>query len=679
MSSLFSMLTSAASSMSVFENAMAVTQNNVANASTPGYADQVATFEALPFNQGNGSLGGVQAGPTQSSRNEYAEQSVRDASTQLGNYQQQVTSLTSLQSYFDITGKSGVPAALSSLYSAFSTWSTNPSDTSAQQNVITQAQDVASAFNTTAGNVAQTATDTNNQISSLVDQVNTLVGQLSGYNAQIEAGDKNDPGLDASVNSALQSLSQLANITTTTQSDGAVNVMLGTGTMLLAGSTQNKLSITYAVPTTPTPANSLGPPDAKLMDSHGSDVTANATGGELGGILYVRNQVLPSIQGNGSQDGSLNQMAKGFADQVNSLIGFPLFTYNSTDATNTAASLQVSSTASISNLPTARVTALTGTDLTSPIAITAGTNDGLNLQVDGKTWPTITLNPADTSAATIVSDLNSQFSSLGIDAQASVNGNGGLVLSTTNTGSTGSMAILSGTANSTLGLTSTTPTYSNDSNTVALTLANLADSSSSGQVTGLSGTPVGASLSITAGTNDALNLNVDGQTWPTITLKSTDTSASAVVSDLNSQFSSLGIGAQATLTSNGSLALSTTNTGSNGSIAILGGSANATLGLTNTTPTYQNGIDGLSFTSFFGNIASGVGTALSNAQAGQTTQQDAVTQTEALRQQLSGVDLNSEAANLLQLQNSYEAASKMITVINNLTTTVLNLIGNAVS
>jgi flagellar hook-associated protein 1 FlgK len=673
------MLTSAASSMSVFENAMAVTQNNVANASTPGYAKQVATFEALPFNQGNGDLGGVQAGPTQSTRDEYAEQSVRDASTQLGNYQQQVTSLTSLQSYFDITGKSGVPAALSSLYSAFSTWSANPSDTSAQQNVITQAQDVASSFNTTASNLSQTTTDTNNQLSTLVDQVNTLVGQLSGYNAQIEAGDNNDPGLDASVNSTLQSLSQLTNITTTTQPDGAVNVMLGTGTMLLAGSNQNKLSVSYSVPTTPAPTNSLGPPDAQLIDSHGSDVTANATGGELGGVLYVRNQVLPSIQGDGSQDGSLNQMAKGFADQVNSLIGFPLFTYNSADGTNTAASLQVSATASIANLPSARVTALTGTNLTSPIAITAGSNDGLNLQVDGTTWPTITLNPTDTTASTVASDLNSQFSSLGIDALASVNGNGGLVLSTTNTGSTGSIAVLSGTANATLGLTSTTPSYSNASNTVALALANLANSSSSGQVTELTGTSVSPALTITAGTNDALKLEVDGQPWPTITLNPADTTATAVAADLNTQFAAQGIGAQASVTSNGSLALSTTNTGSNGSIAILNGSANTTLGLTNTTPTYQNGINGLSFTSFFGNIASGVGTALSNAQAGQTAQQSALTQTEAVRQQISGVDLNTEAANLLQLQNSYEAASKMVSVINNLTTTVLNLIGNAVS
>lgn len=676
MSSLFSMLTSAASSMSVFENAMAVTQNNVSNASTAGYADQVATFEALPFNQGDGSIGGVQAGPTQSTRDQFAEQSVRDASTQLGSYQQQVTSLTTLQSYFDISGTTGVPAALSSLYSAFSTWSTNPTNTSSQQNVLTQAQGLASAFNTTASNLSKTTTNATNQIGSLVDQVNTLVGQLKGYNAQIEQGDKHDPGLDASVYSTLQNLSQLVNITTTTQPDGSYSVMLGTGTMLLAGTTQNALSVSSSVPSSA--VNSLGPPDVSIVDSHGSNVTDNVTGGEVGGLLYVRNQVLPSIQGDGSQNGSLNQMAKSFADQVNSLLGYPLFTYDQTNATNTAGSLAVNPDFTIGDLPTARVTALTGTDLTSPFSITAGTNSGLNLEVDGKTLPTITLSSSDTNASQVASDLNSQFSSLGIGAQASVNAEGGLVLSTTNTGSNGSIAILSGTANATLGLASTTPTYSNDSSSVALALANLVNDAGTGQATTLTGSTLGAAVSITAGTNDTLNLEVDGKTLPAITLNPADTTAAAVAADLNAQFTTLGVGATAAVTSNGSLALSTTNT-SGGSIAVLSGSANATLGLTNTTATYQSGLNGMSFTSFFGSIASNVGTALSSATAGQTAQQNALTQTESLRQSISGVNLNTEAANLLQLQNSYEAASKMISVINNLTTTVLNLIGNAVS
>jgi flagellar hook-associated protein 1 len=62
-------------------------------------------------------------------------------------------------------------------------------------------------------------------------------------------------------------------------------------------------------------------------------------------------------------------------------------------------------------------------------------------------------------------------------------------------------------------------------------------------------------------------------------------------------------------------------------------------------------------------------------------QQDVVTQAQSLRQQVSGVDLNTEATQLLQLQSSYQAASKMMTVIDNLIQAVIGLItpGSAVS
>ena len=67
--------------------------------------------------------------------------------------------------------------------------------------------------------------------------------------------------------------------------------------------------------------------------------------------------------------------------------------------------------------------------------------------------------------------------------------------------------------------------------------------------------------------------------------------------------------------------------------------------------------------------------------SGQTLQQDVVTQAQSLRQQVSGVDLNTEATQLLQLQSSYQAASKMMTVIDNLIQAVIGLItpGSAVS
>lgn len=85
-------------------------------------------------------------------------------------------------------------------------------------------------------------------------------------------------------------------------------------------------------------------------------------------------------------------------------------------------------------------------------------------------------------------------------------------------------------------------------------------------------------------------------------------------------------------------------------------------------------INGMSYMEFFGSMAGQVGAAISNAQNNQTTSQDQLTQAENLRQQASGVNLNEEAIQVLQFQQSYDAASKMVSVLNDLTNTLITAI-----
>src|SRR2546423_881164 len=101
MGNLLVSLFNSANALGVYNQALATTENNVLNASTPGYAKQVQTLTALPFDIASGLPGGVGAGPIVSTRNAFAEQSVREQQSQLG-YQQQIsTDLQQLQNYFD--------------------------------------------------------------------------------------------------------------------------------------------------------------------------------------------------------------------------------------------------------------------------------------------------------------------------------------------------------------------------------------------------------------------------------------------------------------------------------------------------------------------------------------------------------------------------------------------------
>src|SRR5579864_9621227 len=126
MGNLLTSLLNTANSMKAVEQALTVTENNVVNASTPGYAKQTATFQAMPFDLTVGLPGGVSPGPVQSSRDAFAEKSVRNQQTDLGFYQQKVNDLTTMQNYFSLSSASGIGPAMSSLFQSFSQLSVNP-------------------------------------------------------------------------------------------------------------------------------------------------------------------------------------------------------------------------------------------------------------------------------------------------------------------------------------------------------------------------------------------------------------------------------------------------------------------------------------------------------------------------------------------------------------------------
>src|SRR5690242_19818645 len=112
MSGLFTALSTSADALDAFQRALTVVQNNVVNSSTPGYAAQSLSLNAEPFLPGSGLPGGVSAGEIQSSRNEYAEQSVQHQLSALGTLEQKAQNLSDLELNFNVSSDSGIPGAL---------------------------------------------------------------------------------------------------------------------------------------------------------------------------------------------------------------------------------------------------------------------------------------------------------------------------------------------------------------------------------------------------------------------------------------------------------------------------------------------------------------------------------------------------------------------------------------
>ena len=335
--SLQSALLNAAGALDVFGRTLSVAQNNVANASTPGYVKQRQTLEALAFDVGAGDTGGVRAGEIQSSRNQFADQAVRRDTTSLGTAGQMVESLTAIQNVFDISGGSGISGAISNLIDSFSALQASPRDTTAQQQAISRADAAASAFRQVYGALSGIQDTAGRQIQTTVDAVNRIAAELAQANQQASQSSGPNPGLDAQIHAALDELSQYVPITAIEQNDGGVNVLLSGRVPLVLGSRSYALSCDIQ------PGGS--PPARVLSGAH--DATADIASGKLGAMLNIRNQVLPSLIGEGNRAGALNTLASQLADRVNTILGAgsALFSYDLSNGQTAAQTIAVDANA----------------------------------------------------------------------------------------------------------------------------------------------------------------------------------------------------------------------------------------------------------------------------------------------------------------------------------------------
>jgi flagellar hook-associated protein 1 FlgK len=343
--SLFSALNSASSALQAFQDSIDVTQNNVTNANSPGYAKQVPVLQSEDSQSSSGGVLEV----TQDSRNQFADSAVRQQLSLLGQYQQLQTTLAPLQTVFDVSATSPIPSALNQLFQSFSQWSTQPSSADYQNAVLTAAQQTSTAFQQAASELSSIRTSTETDIQSTVTQINQDAAQVQAYNIAVSKDSTPNAGQSAQLESALENLSNLANVQVLPGIGGTMTVLLGGQAPLVIGTQVNVLQAQADSSNSPD-----GPPPIAIVDSNGNDVTANVTSGSLYSLLNVTNNVIPSLAGGGQQAGGLNTLAQSLADTVNGLLtegsttstppyqaGSPLFTYNSTSPSGVAASLNV--------------------------------------------------------------------------------------------------------------------------------------------------------------------------------------------------------------------------------------------------------------------------------------------------------------------------------------------------
>ncbi|KJS23681.1 MAG: flagellar hook protein FlgK, partial [Pseudomonas sp. BRH_c35] len=202
----------------------------------------------------------------------------------------------------------GITPSLQKFFSALQTAAEDPANIPARQLVLAEAEGLARRFNTVYDRLSEQNSFTNKQMSAVTDQVNRLAGSIGSLNEAIAiaaANGKQPNDLLDARDEAVRQLSGYIGVTVVPQDDSSFNVFIGSGQPLVVGSTVAKLEV---VP-------GQGDPNRHEVQfiSGGSrqGITSQITGGELGGLIRYREEVLDSTMN------SLGRLSLAVSDQVN--------------------------------------------------------------------------------------------------------------------------------------------------------------------------------------------------------------------------------------------------------------------------------------------------------------------------------------------------------------------------
>jgi flagellar hook-associated protein 1 FlgK len=320
---LFSTLNMASRSLQAQMTGVEVTGQNLANVNTTGYSRQTVNIQTSPdATTGIGPEGtGANAVSIQqivsavlnsqiqgqSSTGGYwnAQQSaLQSAQDSLGEFLNGTGSTGSTSSSTGTTTDTGLSGQLTALFNAFQSVATSPTSMSARQALIGAAQQVATTFNQINGQFNTLKDSLNSSLNTDVGSANKLLTQIADLNseisyAQFSGGNAND--LLDEREQDLENLSQLTNVTTSTGTNGAVDVSIG-GQSLVSGSQVLDTLQTY----------DAGGGQLLVQTATGG-VNLTLTGGSMQGTIDARDGTLATMQN------SVNTLASALITQVNAV------------------------------------------------------------------------------------------------------------------------------------------------------------------------------------------------------------------------------------------------------------------------------------------------------------------------------------------------------------------------
>ena len=340
-----SLLNIGMSGLSASQSALMTTGNNISNVDTAGYSrQQTVQGSKASIQYGNVYIGtGTTLADVRRVYNSYLDaqlQTTTSLNSDSAAYLGQVTSLDKLLS----DSGTGLNGALTKFFASVQNVNAKPGDDASRQLLLSDAQALGNRFNSISSQLNSQNADINGNLTSMADQVNKLATTVAQLNKKISEVSSSGGAPNDLLDARNETMRQLSTFTGAqfVEREGNVDIYLGSGQPLVIGNTVNKLE---AVPSKDDPGR------ISLQVNRGSstiDITSIMTGGEIGGLLRYRSEVLDPAMN------ELGRVALTVADQMNTIQAQGIdkngnFGGNLFNSINTATNMAQRSIATIGN------------------------------------------------------------------------------------------------------------------------------------------------------------------------------------------------------------------------------------------------------------------------------------------------------------------------------------------
>ena len=276
------------------QQALTTTGHNIANVNSAAYSRQtIATKALVGQNMGTGYVGkGVQVATVMRNYNELLGKQSNAANAASAADAIRYQSLVQMQDVYS-GGDSSLGAAINSMMNAFADVEAAPADGTARNVVLTRMSELTARFRAASATLQELDYSTNQQITNNVTLVNNLAGQVASLNTQIAralaSGHQPNDLLDAR-DQIIREINQYVQTTQVDADSGAINLFVGGSQALVLGSSTGQLSVaeTAEYPGSGKLSLYFSQPNGERVE-----LTANMVGGgEIAGLLKFNNDDL---------------------------------------------------------------------------------------------------------------------------------------------------------------------------------------------------------------------------------------------------------------------------------------------------------------------------------------------------------------------------------------------------